>query len=155
MRQAYPLMRMSIVACSEHVRPVKLSELQNNRYRSSLLTLPINESSMTPRVNPLFALAAAAHLGALVASGDDLPISNFQGTDYGNWKATGTAFQKGPITGDTLAKLEIENAVGPVASSEVDGDQPTGTLTSPSFPDRKSTRLNSSHPSKSRMPSSA
>ncbi|MCF7675660.1 MAG: glycoside hydrolase family 32 protein [Akkermansiaceae bacterium] len=54
--------------------------------------------------------------------------------DYGNWKATGTAFQKGPASGDLLAKLEIENsAAAAVISSEIDGDSPVGTLTSPSF----------------------
>src|SRR5690606_9164939 len=46
----------------------------------------------------------------------------------------GTAFQKGPATGDLLAKLEIANATGPgVASSEIEGDEPRGTLTSPAF----------------------
>lgn len=54
--------------------------------------------------------------------------------DYGDWKATGTAFQKGPASGDLLPKLEIENAADAgVASSEIEGDQPMGTLTSPDF----------------------
>ncbi|MDB6170861.1 MAG: hypothetical protein JWL59_172 [Chthoniobacteraceae bacterium] len=78
---------------------------------------------------------AAAHVGLLgVCSADDLAIGDFKGPGYGDWKATGTAFQKGPASGDLLSKLEIENASGAgVASSEIDGDKPTGTLTSTEF----------------------
>jgi len=77
----------------------------------------------------------AAQVSLLQVYGaDDMPISRFDGRSYGDWKATGTAFQKGPASGDMLAKLEIENALGPaVASSEMEGDGPTGTLTSPAF----------------------
>jgi fructan beta-fructosidase len=65
---------------------------------------------------------------------DDLPIGHFGKTDYGDWKATGTAFQKGPASGELLNKLEIENASNAsVASSEIDSDSPTGILTSPEF----------------------
>jgi len=83
----------------------------------------------------LYWFFVAAHVALLqVCAADDLAISRFDGRSYGDWKATGTAFQKGPVFGEMLAKLEIENAFGPaVASSEVDGDGPTGTLTSPAF----------------------
>lgn len=65
---------------------------------------------------------------------EDLPIGQFKGTNYGSWQATGTAFQPGPVSGALLGKLEIENADGlTVASSEVEGDGPVGTLTSPEF----------------------
>ncbi len=65
---------------------------------------------------------------------DDLAIGSFRGTNYGDWIATGTAFNPGPAAGSLLAKLEIENSPGEaVASSEVEGDGPTGTLTSPEF----------------------
>lgn len=68
------------------------------------------------------------------AAAQDIAISPFGQTDYGNWKATGTAFSKGPPVGQLLATLEIENVGGNVvACSEVDGDGPTGTLTSPEF----------------------
>jgi sucrose-6-phosphate hydrolase SacC (GH32 family) len=47
---------------------------------------------------------------------------------------TGTAFSAGPAVGGLLAKLEIENSSDSgVASSEIEGDGPTGTLTSPEF----------------------
>ena len=42
----------------------------------------------------------------------DVAIGDFGKSGYGDWKATGTAFQRGPASGDLLAKLEIENATG-------------------------------------------
>jgi len=67
-------------------------------------------------------------------TGEDLAIGRFAGTNYGNWKATGTAFTLGPASGELLSKLEIENAGdNAVASSEIEGDQPVGRLTSPPF----------------------
>lgn len=79
-----------------------------------------------------FAVAYFGLLGACPA--DDIALGDFSGSSYGDWKATGTAFQKGPASGDLLTKLEIENAAGgAVASSEIEGDEPTGTLTSPEF----------------------
>src|SRR5258708_15763637 len=65
---------------------------------------------------------------------DDLPIGHFTRTNYGDWKMTGTAFEKGPASDGLLPKLEIENAPdNRVASSEIDGDGPQGTLASPEF----------------------
>ncbi len=64
----------------------------------------------------------------------DLPIGDFRDPTYGDWKITGTAFKSGPASGPLLARLEIENfPAGAVASSEIEGDGPTGTLTSPEF----------------------
>jgi len=69
-----------------------------------------------------------------LGAAEDVVISNFDGPSYGDWKATGIAFRKGPASGDLIPKLEIENAPGGgVASSEIDGDEPTGSLTSPEF----------------------
>ena len=48
--------------------------------------------------------------------------------------------------------IECDGKFGMVDSGE-DNDYPDGS--DPRYPDRKSTRLNSSHPSSSRMPSSA
>ncbi len=74
--------------------------------------------------------AATAQFSLLgVCQADDLAIGG-----YGDWKATGTAFRKGLVSADMLTKLEIENAAGAdVASSEIEGDDPMGTLTSPDF----------------------
>ena len=82
----------------------------------------------------LFASALALAAPALRAASADVSIGDFEDGNYGAWKATGTAFQNGPASGELLAKLEIENAVGHgVASSEMEGDKPEGTLTSPVF----------------------
>lgn len=68
------------------------------------------------------------------ASAENIPISPFRKSDYGDWNATGTAFGKGPARDDLLTTLEIENAENNlVASSEIEGDAPTGILTSPEF----------------------
>ena len=83
-----------------------------------------------------FVLLPFAALLALISIGRaaDLPIGHFGRTNYGDWKATGTAFNLGPAAGELLPKLEIENARdAQVASSEMNGDAPMGTLTSPQF----------------------
>lgn len=89
-------------------------------------------------MNPLHRLAflplLLSAVSTLHAATTDLVITDFEGRGYGAWKATGAAFQKGPAAGELLARLEIENAHGTgVASSEIDGDRPQGTLTSPPF----------------------
>src|SRR5262245_45719585 len=67
------------------------------------------------------------------AAADDLLIADFEQNDYGAWKATGGAFRT-PARDAQLTTLEIENSRGRgVASSELEGDRPIGTLTSPDF----------------------
>jgi fructan beta-fructosidase len=80
-------------------------------------------------------LAFAAALTFLAnCSADDLAIGHFGSANYGDWKLTGTAFKPGPAAGNQLTKLGIENARdNQVVSSEIEGDGPTGTLTSPEF----------------------
>jgi sucrose-6-phosphate hydrolase SacC (GH32 family) len=80
-------------------------------------------------------LALTVNLAILVnCRADDLVIGRFGSTDYGDWQMTGTAFKPGPATGDQFAKLGIENARdNQVVSSAIEGDRPTGTLTSPEF----------------------
>ncbi len=71
---------------------------------------------------------------ALVLAVPDLPIGSFSGRTYGDWTQTGKAFRKGPASGAQLPQLEIVNAADDaVISSEVEGDRPVGTLTSPEF----------------------
>jgi len=79
---------------------------------------------------------AAAGLLVFIANchANDLPIGHFESNNYGDWKATGTAFKSGPSSAGVLKKLGIENSRDNlVASSEMEGDAPTGTLTSPEF----------------------
>lgn len=79
-------------------------------------------------------LAAALSLGFILnCQGGDLPLSQFDGS-YGQWQQSGTAFKLGPASGDWLPRLEIENpGESNVISSEMEGDGPKGTLTSPEF----------------------
>lgn len=73
--------------------------------------------------------AARAH-----SEPSDILLSDFESSSYGDWTAKGEAFRRGPARGEQLVSLEIEGASGSgVASSELSGDEPTGTLTSPSF----------------------
>ena len=83
----------------------------------------------------LFGATFVATLGlAGNCSAQDLRIPGFTGTNYGDWKTTGLAFRLGPASGDVLARLGIENSRdNRVISSEMEGDGPTGTLTSPAF----------------------
>ena len=80
-------------------------------------------------------LAVAIYLPLLAnCRADDLAVGHFGSTNYGDWKATGTAFRLGPASDGLLPKLEIENASdNQVASSEIENDGPTGTLTSAEF----------------------
>ncbi|MEO5915368.1 MAG: autotransporter-associated beta strand repeat-containing protein [Luteolibacter sp.] len=66
-------------------------------------------------------------------AGENLAVGNFDGPNYGSWTTTGTAFSQGPATGPLIAQLGIQNADGGVASSEIQGDGPMGTLTSGTF----------------------
>jgi hypothetical protein len=87
------------------------------------------------RIHGFSLLVMTAHLGFVVhCNAEDLAIGSFSGANYGDWTMTGTAFNSGPASDGLLAKLEIENARdNRVASSEIEGDEPTGTLTSPEF----------------------
>ena len=80
-------------------------------------------------------LVLPAHLSIVInCSASDLPIGRFGSTNYGDWKIAGTAFSSGPASDGILTKLGIENSRDDrVASSEIEGDGPTGTLTSPEF----------------------
>ena len=81
-----------------------------------------------------FLTAALLPFVAIACLADDIPIGQLGKTDYGDWQATGTAFQKGPASGDLLARLQIENTSGAsVVSSEIEGDQAMGSLASPAF----------------------
>mgnify|MGYP001056582960 CR=1 FL=1 len=77
---------------------------------------------------------------AIVAANDepaiapDLVIGEFEGAGFAPWTAEGDAFARGPARGAKAAELEIRGGRGDgVASSEQDGDGPTGALTSPPF----------------------
>lgn len=76
--------------------------------------------------------SAAILVGLLTQAGRvDLPLKP---PASGEWKTMGNAFRKETVSGDLLVKLEIVGARDDrVISSELDGDQPQGTLRSPEF----------------------
>ena len=53
---------------------------------------------------PLVTLLALA----TAATAADIPIGVFKGRQYDGWSSEGTAFRPGPVSGDLLGKLEIE-----------------------------------------------
>ncbi|MCW1922909.1 glycoside hydrolase family 32 protein [Luteolibacter arcticus] len=91
-------------------------------------------------MNLRFALFSPFLVTAALAA-DDLLITDFEGTSYAPWQASGAAFNAGPARGASLGNLEISNAVGSgVACSEnfnsgstSGNDGPQGKLLSPAF----------------------
>jgi sucrose-6-phosphate hydrolase SacC (GH32 family) len=70
----------------------------------------------------------------LWAGKPDIVFADFEGTDYGDWKATGKAFGKGPATGTLPNQMPVTGFKGKrLVNSYHGGDGTTGTLTSPSF----------------------
>jgi fructan beta-fructosidase len=68
------------------------------------------------------------------ANRDDIVIADFENQTYGDWKSTGNAFGNGPVSAELAKKLELQGFNGKgVLTTKVEGDGPTGTLTSPSF----------------------
>jgi sucrose-6-phosphate hydrolase SacC (GH32 family) len=74
-----------------------------------------------------FTLAAAAQRG-------DILLADFEGADYGAWRAEGTAFGKGPAQGTLPGQMKVSGFEGKgLANSFNGGDGATGMLTSPPF----------------------
>jgi fructan beta-fructosidase len=62
----------------------------------------------------------------------DILLADFEGDDYGDWKATGTAFGKGPARGTLPNQMPVSGFKGRgLVNSFRGGDGSTGTLTSP------------------------
>jgi fructan beta-fructosidase len=65
---------------------------------------------------------------------DDVVIADFEGQDYGQWKATGEAFGPGPARGTLPGQMQVDGFRGQgLVNSFHGGDESTGTLTSPPF----------------------
>ncbi len=77
---------------------------------------------------PLFLLTA------LSWTSDDLLIADFEGDDYGDWKAEGEAFGAGPARGTLPNQMPVTGFLGKgLVNSYFKGDGTMGTLTSPPF----------------------
>jgi fructan beta-fructosidase len=64
----------------------------------------------------------------------DIIFADFEGTDYGDWTVTGTAFGTGPARGTLPGQMPVTGFKGKgLVNSFHGGDASTGTLTSPEF----------------------
>lgn len=65
---------------------------------------------------------------------DDVLVADFESEDYGQWTVTGEAFGPGPAAGTLPNQMEVSGFQGSrLVNSYFNGDQATGTLTSPEF----------------------
>jgi fructan beta-fructosidase len=81
----------------------------------------------------LLALLAAGAAREADAA-DDIVIADFEGKDYGEWKAEGEAFGSSPAQGTLPRQMQVSGFEGKgLANSFNGGDDATGTLTSPPF----------------------
>jgi fructan beta-fructosidase len=77
----------------------------------------------------LFVMALATALGSRAA--DDLLIADFEGPDYGAWKATGEAFGSAPARGAWPGQMQVEGFLGKgLVNTFRGGDDATGALSS-------------------------
>ena len=64
----------------------------------------------------------------------DVLVADFEGDDYGGWKATGDAFGDAPARGTLPGQMPVEGYLGRgLVNSFRNGDDSTGDLTSPPF----------------------
>ncbi len=79
--------------------------------------------------------ALAFSLLALTANATEpIVIADFEGADYGAWKASGDAFGKGPARGKLGGQMNVEGFRGDgLVNTFNGGDDATGRLTSPTF----------------------
>jgi fructan beta-fructosidase len=75
----------------------------------------------------------------VVAQQPDILFADFEGDDFGPWKATGEAFGKGPAAGTLPDQMHVSGFKGNrLVNSYHNRDGTIGTLTSPTFTiDRK------------------
>ncbi len=65
---------------------------------------------------------------------EDILLADFEGEDFGDWKAEGAAFAKGPVPGTLQRQQKVSGFSGKrLVNSYVGGDNATGRLTSPEF----------------------
>jgi hypothetical protein len=74
-------------------------------------------------------------IGAISRAAEpDIVFADFEGPDYGGWKAEGRAFGSGPAHGALPDQKPVTGFLGHgLVNSKLGGDKATGTLTSPDF----------------------
>ena len=69
---------------------------------------------------------------SVLSAAEPIVIADFEGSDYGAWKTTGTAFGSGPAHGKLPGQMPVEGFLGKgLVNSFNGGDNSTGRLTSP------------------------
>jgi sucrose-6-phosphate hydrolase SacC (GH32 family) len=87
---------------------------------------------------PAVVLLVALACGAWAADREDVLLADFEGKDYGAWKATGEAFGTGPARGTLPDQMPVSGFLGEgLVNSYLRGDDTEGTLTSPEFTVRR------------------
>jgi fructan beta-fructosidase len=82
----------------------------------------------------LFALLVLVVAPTRAEDRPDLVVADFEGGDYGDWKATGQAFGQAPARGALPGQMAVDGFEGKgLVNSFVGGDDSTGTLTSAPF----------------------
>lgn len=73
-------------------------------------------------------------LWSLPLSAESVVLADFEGGDYGAWKAEGDAFGRGPAQGTLPGQMDVTGFKGKgLVNSFLNGDGSTGVLTSPEF----------------------
>jgi fructan beta-fructosidase len=73
-------------------------------------------------------------LGTRLPAAEDMVIADFEGPDYGAWKATGDAFGAGPAHGTLPNQQPVSGFLGKgLVNTYRNGDKPTGRLSSPEW----------------------
>lgn len=87
----------------------------------------------------LVLLYGCAALQPLTFKTKDILIADFETRTYGDWQATGQAFGPGPAEGTLPNQMKVSGFEGKrLVNSYYEGDDTTGTLTSPTFVIRRS-----------------
>ncbi len=92
------------------------------------------ETSAPPLMRtPAILLFLTLSFGTACAA-EDLTVADFEGTDFGGWKATGEAFGQAPAKGGIDGQMKVEGFSGKGFINSFHGsDESTGTLVSPPF----------------------
>src|SRR5438046_2956741 len=96
---------------------------------------PTMDSYLTNQNVGMMALCALLCASALhAAEKPDLLLADFEGTNYGAWKASGEAFGPGPAHGTLPNQMKVDGFEGKgLVNSYFGGDKSTGRLSSPPF----------------------
>jgi fructan beta-fructosidase len=71
---------------------------------------------------------------AALAQAPDIVVADFEGTNYGEWNVSGTAFGTGPAHGTLPGQMPVDGYSGTgLVNSFLGGDDSKGRLTSPPF----------------------